>query len=114
LSSTTDGRAIAAYCTLFHAVSMRCEITTSLISKAYWLVVSLFRAFWEMASHKSKRQLRQQPSQLKPHARFTQNRETAQQRPISTTNAKSCLFHWLSKQRETVCNSQHITPGARR
>jgi hypothetical protein len=85
-----------------------------LILRDYLLAVSLYQAFWEMASLNSNRQLRPQPAQLKPHARFTQNCETAQQQPISNTNAKRCLFHRFLHQRETVCTSQRITPGAQR
>jgi hypothetical protein len=85
----------------------------SLILNDYFLAVSLFQDFREMAARNFNRQFRRWLAQLELRALFSENRETAQQRPISTTKAKSCLFQAGLKQPETVRNSQHVTPGAR-
>jgi hypothetical protein len=67
-----------------------------------------------MASRISHRRFRPRLAQLEARVLFSKNRETAQQQPISTTKTNGCLFRPVLKQRETVRNSQHITPGARR
>ena len=77
----------------------------------FLLAVSLFQDFREMATRNSNRRFRPRLAQLEARVLFSKNRETVQQRPISTTKAKSCLFQPVLKQRETVRNSQHITAG---
>jgi len=113
LSLTANNLRVPACCGLVQAVSKRAETATSLLLSNYLLSVSLFQDFREMAARNSDRQLRSWLTQLEL-ARFSENRETAQQRPISSTKVNGCLFQPALKQREAVRNSQHITPGARR
>jgi hypothetical protein len=111
LSSAINIVAVPAGCSLFHAVSMWAETTTSLISIDYLPAVSPFQDFWETASRISHRRFRRRLAQLEARALMSENRETAQRQPISTTKTKSWLFQPVLKQRETMCNSQHIMPG---
>lgn len=101
-------------CGLCHVVSMWAETTTSLMSTNFLLAVSLFQDFRDMASRISYRRFRPRPVQLEPRVLLSKNRETAQQEPISNTTTKGCLFRPMLKQHETMCNSQHIMPGAGR
>jgi len=114
LSLTANNLRVPACCGLVQAVSKRAETATSLLLSNYLLSVSLFQDFREMAARNSDRQFRSWLTQLELRARFSQNRETAQQRAISSTKVNGCLFQPALKQREAVRNSQHITPGARR
>jgi hypothetical protein len=114
LISATNIVAVPAGCSLFHAVSMWAETTTSLILNDYRPAVSLFQDFREMASRISQRRFRPRLAQLEARVLSAENRETAQRQPISITKTKSYLFQPVLKRRETVRNSQHITPGARR
>jgi hypothetical protein len=71
---------------------MWAETTTSLILIDYLPAVSLFQDFREMASRICRRRFRPRLAQLEAPALFSENRETAQQRPISTTKTKPWLF----------------------
>jgi hypothetical protein len=82
------------------------------MSTNFLLAVSLFQDFRVTATRNSNQRFRL--AQLEARALLSENRETAKRQPISNTKTKSWLFQPVLKQRETVCNSQHITPGARR
>jgi hypothetical protein len=75
------------------------------------VAVSLFQDLRERSSCNSNWQFRPL-AQLQARLLFAETRETAQQQPISITKAKACLFQPGLKQREIVCNRQHIKPGA--
>jgi hypothetical protein len=93
---------------------MWAETTTSLMSTNFLLAISLFQDFQEVASRISHRRSRPRRAQLESHGLFSKNPETAQQQPISNPKTKGYLFRPLLKQHETMCNSQHIMPGAGR
>jgi hypothetical protein len=92
--------------TLLHAVSMRGETVISLLSNNYFPGVSLFHDFRSIAAPNFSWRLCLRLAQLTLQLLFPEIRETAEQRPISITKAKVCLFRSALKQRETACNSQ--------
>jgi hypothetical protein len=68
--------------------------------------VSLFHHFRGIAAPNFSRRFRLCLTQLTLQLLFLEIRETAEQRLISTTRLKACLFRPALKQRETACNSQ--------
>ena len=86
--------------TLFHAVSLRGETVSSLPSNNYFPVVSRFHDFRGIAAPNFSRRFRVCLAQLELQRPFPEKRETAEQRLISTTKLKACLFRPALKQRE--------------
>ena len=85
---------------------MRGETVSSLLSNNYSPGVSLFHDFRGIAAPNFSRRFRVCLAQSELQRPFPEKRETAEQRLISTTKLKACLFRPALKQRETACNSQ--------
>jgi len=106
VSSAFANCSVPSCCTLFHAVSMRGETVSSLLSNNYFPGVSRFHDFRCIAAHNFSRRFQLCLAQLKLQRFFPEKRQTAQQRPISITKVKAWPFHPALKQRETGRNSQ--------
>jgi hypothetical protein len=106
VSSAFANCSVPSCCTLFHAVSMRGETVSSLLSNNYFPGVSRFHDFRCIAAHNFSRRFQLCLAQLELPVLFPKKREIAQQRPISITKLKACSFRPALKQRETGCNSQ--------
>src|SRR5258707_15555636 len=85
---------------------MRGETVSSLLSNNYFPGVSLFHDFRGIAAPNFSRRFRLCLTQLTLQLLFLEIRETAEQRLISTTRLKACLFRPVLKQGETACNSR--------
>jgi hypothetical protein len=106
VSSAFADWSVPSCCTLFHAVSMRGETVSSLLSNNYFSGVSLFHDFRGIAAPNFSRRFQLCLAQLELQRPFPEKHKTAEQRLISTTKLKACLFRPALKRREAGCNSQ--------
>jgi len=106
VSSAFANWSVPSCCTLFHAVSMRGETVSSLLSNDHFPRVSRFHDFRDIAAPNFSRRFRLCLAQLELPVLFAKKREIAEQRPISITKVKAWPFHTALKQREIGCNSR--------
>jgi hypothetical protein len=97
-----NSRPVRGCFNLFQGVSTQRETAKLLIRIWNYAAVSLFRDFRGWATGNLNLRFRRFLAQFKLRRLSPQNRETAKQRSILTTQSKSYLFHVALKQLETV------------